>query len=97
MMSLEERRQLRTLMEMLNEEKSRASQIDVTKRSRDEKGRFTKEKKQAASRLESVKEIRLVKVRNSYGTFKVKRKWLSNEEKIHLYLLVGFIVLAIMI
>jgi hypothetical protein len=97
MTSIEERRQLLRIMDLLEEDTGTTSNIDVSNRSRDVKGRFLPERKKEESRSPSVRNIRLVKVRGSYGTFKVKTKWFSNEEKIHLYLVIGFIVLAIAI
>lgn len=101
MLTLEERRQLALMLQedtISNTEKKRRS--EEWERERDEKGRFLpkqKERKQVESRYESCREIKLVKVKGSYGTFKVKTKMLSTGEWTYLIFFVGFMVLAIII
>jgi hypothetical protein len=92
MLTLEERRQL---MRILLEDSAEVPIPDVSNRSRDEKGRFLPERKREESRSPSGREIKLVKVKGSYNSYRVKTRWLSKEEKIHLYLVFGFIALAI--
>ncbi|MGM0867594.1 MAG: hypothetical protein ACQEWF_23370 [Bacillota bacterium] len=95
MLTIEERHQLKQLMALVSKEEEVTSNIDVTNRTRDEKGRFLPEQR-AGSRLESVRPIKLVKVKGSYGAFNVKTRWLSTGEKTHLYIVCGIIILAIM-
>jgi hypothetical protein len=91
MMTIEERRQLQRLMELMKEEQEKTSNIDVSNRQRDNKGRFAKEKV-GESPSESVREIKLVKIKGSYGSFFVQTQWLSDRDK-DILAAVGVIVL----
>lgn len=63
---------LMTLIEVPQEgRKNKKSQIDVSERNRDELGRFEKEE---ALESDSGREIILVKVKGSYGTYLVRDK-----------------------
>lgn len=98
MLSIEERRQLLLLLE--EEPSLKSVGPDVSNRERDEKGRFLpdqRERKPVESRYESVREIKLIKVKGTYGTYKVKAKWLKTEEKTYLYFFFGMLVLALII
>jgi hypothetical protein len=94
MLSLEERRQL---MKILLEEDTSTTNIDVSNRSRDEKGRFLPEPKKAVSRSQSVRPIKLKKIKGSYNSYLVKTRWLSTKDKVYLWLFISFVALAIAI
>jgi hypothetical protein len=98
MLSIEERRQLLLLLE--EDPSLKLAGPDVRNRERDEKGRFLPDRKErtpAASRYESVREIKLIKVKGTYGTYKVKSKWMKTEEKTYLYFFFGVLILALII
>jgi hypothetical protein len=97
MLTMEEQQKLKRILELLDEKEVRTSKIDVSGRLRDEKGRFrpSSDRQVEESKYESGREIKLVKVKGTYGTYRVKTKWLSDEE-MDLLLVMGFLlVLAI--
>jgi hypothetical protein len=107
MLTFEERRQLEEMMEGVTESTRNPSSLDVSNRFRDERGRFlSNPPAPEVSRSRSVEQVRMkwklreIKVKRvpgSYGTFRVKTKWLTTEEKTYLYCFFGFIALAIAI
>jgi hypothetical protein len=98
MLTFEERRQLTEIMQ----ETESSSNIDVSHRFRDEKGRFLSNPPEPeVSRSRSVKPpikvrpIKLKQVRGSYRSYHVRTRWLSTDEKIYLFGFLGFVALAI--
>ncbi|WP_342047979.1 hypothetical protein [Bacillus sp. OTU530] len=87
--------------------KRRIFNIDVTNRLRDEKGRFLPNRESNLRSLikeesplesdESDKPIKLVKVKGSYGTYKIKERWFTNEEKVVLYVFAAITILVILL
>jgi hypothetical protein len=99
MLTMEEQQKLKKLLELLYDEKGeRNSSIDVSGRLRDEKGRFrpSSDRQVEESKYESGREIKLVKVKGSYGTYLVKTKWLSDGE-MNLLLIAGILFLLALI
>lgn len=104
MLTFEERRQLTELME---ESRSHSSNLDVSSRFRDEKGRFLSnppEVSQSRSgrqdrRQREIRDrpIKLKQVPGSYRSYHVKTRWLSTDDKIYLLGFLGFVALAIAI
>jgi hypothetical protein len=98
-LSMEERRQLERIAILLREEP--ISSHKKKPRSRDDQGRYLPEPKpeesKSASVKPSVREIKLVRIKGSYGSFKVKTRWLTKSEKAHLYFFIGLIVLALLV
>lgn len=96
MISAEERKRLIKILEILNEEEIVQKKIDVSDRLRDEQGRFLPNQSESEIKEElPLRSIKLVKVKGTYGTFKVKEKWLGDEEKGRLIALGVIIILAI--
>lgn len=86
MIVMTETEKLRIISELLNQESELSKLKDVSMRTRDQKGRFRKEsRRQVASKYGSVREIKLVKVKGSYGTFLVKTRLLSEEDRVFLW------------
>ena len=99
MLTFEERRQLTELME---ESRGSASNLDVSSRFRDEKGRFLSsppEVSRSPSRKREIRDrpIKLKQVPGSYRSYHVKTRWLSTDDKIYLLVFLGFVALAIAI
>ena len=70
MLTLEEQQKLKAIMEVLGgNNPPQMQQEETIDRLRDEQGRFKKATEESESR--SVRKIRLVKVRGSYGTYLV--------------------------
>ena len=114
MLTMNERVKLKRILKYINQEKlvrqtfnRRISNIDVTNRLRDEKGRFLLNHESNPRLLireesplesdESDKLIKLVKVKGSYGTYKIKGRWFTNEEKAVLYAFVAITILIILL
>ena len=96
MISAEERTRLIKILERLNEEEIVQKKIDVSDRLRDEQGRFLPNQSESEIKEElPLRSIKLVKVKGTYGTFKVKEKWLSDEEKGRVMALGTIVILAI--
>ena len=111
MLTMNERVKLKGILKYINQEKlvrqkfnRRISNIDVTNRLRDEKGRFlpNHESNQRSSikgesQLESDKPIKLVKVKDSYGTSEIKGRWFTDEERAILYTFAAITILIILL
>ena len=93
MLSLRDQEKLKALMILLGdseqEQEKKESNIDVSNRARDELGRFARVEDLAS---ESAREIRLVKVKGSYGTYLVQTKttW---KDKLYIGIFIGLIFL----
>jgi hypothetical protein len=98
MLTVEEQQKLKKILELLNEKEVRNSSIDVSGRLRDEKGRFrpSSDRQVEESKYETGREIKLIKVKGSYGTYLVKTKWLSDGE-MDLLLIAGILFLLALI
>lgn len=73
-----ERKKLRIIAQLLKQKSEVQWKKDVSSRSRDQKGRFHKESRcQEKSKYESVRIIKLKKVKGSYGTYVIKTKILT--------------------
>ncbi|UAT29486.1 hypothetical protein K7T73_12840 [Bacillus badius] len=83
MLTVEERRQLKSLLELLDQEEQKTNKRDVSNRSRSQDGRFLPESKMPVEDLpsSSARKIKLVKVKGSFGTYLVQTKWLTEAEK----------------
>lgn len=68
--------------------------LDVSNRHRDHLGRFAKmeELKSFSSRF-----IKLKKIRGSYGSYKIKERWLTDDERAYAYFLFGIVIFIIFI
>jgi hypothetical protein len=85
----------------------RIANIDVTNRLRDEKGKFLPNHESNPRLLireesplesdESNKPIKLVKVKGSYGTYKIKERWFTDEERAVLYAFAAITILVILL
>ncbi|KIL71974.1 hypothetical protein [Bacillus badius] len=94
MLTIEERRQLKNLLELLNEEEETVNNRDVSNRSRDEKGRFLPKEELVLeeSPSHSARKIKLVKMKGTYGSYFVHTKRFTDGEKDFL-LVFGFLVI----
>lgn len=113
MLTINERAKLKEILKYISDEKParkksnrKISNIDVTNRSRDEKGRFLpnhesnpklliKEESQLESG-KSDKAIKLVKVKGTYGTYLIKERWFTDEERAILYTLAAITILVVL-
>ncbi|AGK52058.1 hypothetical protein B1NLA3E_01370 [Bacillus sp. 1NLA3E] len=94
MLTQQNQRKVKLIMELLKvDEEVKNNQIDVSNRSRDKKGRYQSEQKEEESKYESAREIILVKVKGSYGTYLVKDR-LIDEHVIGAFVLLGIIAVA---
>ncbi|MGM7723752.1 hypothetical protein [Metabacillus sp. Hm71] len=87
MLSIEERDQLKMLLEKIQGQQDPAKKInlDVSDRQRDSQGRFLPKESQSEikeeSRSRSDRMIKVVKVKGSYNSYLVKDVWLTDAEK----------------
>jgi hypothetical protein len=93
MIIMTEREKLRIIAQLLNQEATSPVSRDVRTRSRDQKGGFQKESRhQEKSKFESVRIIKLKKVKGSYGTYIVKTKILT-EGELDLIIIFGLMII----
>ncbi|MED0665684.1 hypothetical protein P4T04_05050 [Bacillus badius] len=99
MLTIEERRQLKNLLEVLDKEEEQTNKRDVSNRSRDKNGRFKVESEKQEEDLpsKSVREIKLVKVKGTYNSYYVRTKRLDDWEKEALLILGILSVMAIIL
>ncbi|MBT2680075.1 hypothetical protein J7E38_13755 [Bacillus sp. ISL-35] len=92
MIMMTEREKLRIIAELLNQYPEAPLKKDVSSRSRDQIGRFQKEsRRQEKSKYESVRIIKLKKVKGSYGTYIVKTKILT-EGEVDIIIIFGLLI-----
>lgn len=111
MLTINERAKLKEILKFISDEKPapktsnrKISNIDVINRLRDEKGRFLPNHNQRSfikeeSQLESDrldKPIKLVKVKGSYGTYVIKERWFTEEERSILCMFAAITILVVL-
>lgn len=104
MLTIQEQEKMRRLMQLLDPEEAQSSskrktrtQVDVSERKRDERGRFSTDSvmEGSPSELDEVRPIKLVRVKGSYNSYLVTRQFLSNTEKDIMAAVCVLIVLAL--
>lgn len=75
MLTIEEQEKLKMILQLMDSSSAKkkvSRNIDVSERTRDDQGRFAMEEEESPSG--SVREIRVVKVKGTYGTYLVQTK-----------------------
>lgn len=102
MLTINEKKKLKKIAELLNDQKSnpgrRKFNIDITNRLRDKKGRFLPNHESSTrkeSQLNLDRPIKLMKVKDSYGTYVIKERWFTAKDRAVLYTFAVITILAI--